>query len=112
AVVVDVDLAVQVRIPAVGVHHKCVAAGDGLSVPDGGGGGGDAFGLCCGGDAEGGQASACAAGDDAVAVPASAVAAGLDEARDAVVDPASGRTDGRGRDETVVLQIQFAGDRQ
>jgi len=71
-VVVDVDLAVQVRVAAVGVHHQRVGAGDGLPGEDGGIGGGDRLDLLCGRDADAGEASARRIGlrgDDSISAP-------------------------------------------
>src|SRR5207247_2463885 len=85
-VVVDVDLAVEICVTAVGVHHQRIAAGDGLPGPDGGLGGGDSFDLRGGGDADAGKAAGggqCLRRHDAAAaVPASRSAAGLNQSGD------------------------------
>src|SRR5439155_12544987 len=79
AVVIHVDLPVQVCVAAIGVHDQRVAAGDGLAGPGGGFGGGDAFDLRSRRDAKGREIASGGAGDDAASVPRAAVAAGLDE---------------------------------
>src|SRR5439155_7068986 len=69
-VVVDVYLAVEIRVPAVRVHDQRVASRHRLAGPDGRCGGGDAFRLSGGGDADAGEAprrGAALRGDDAAA---------------------------------------------
>ena len=85
AVVVDVDLAVEVRVAAVGVHDQRVVPVTVCPAQSRGGGGGDALDLRGGGDADGGEVArsrAALRGDDAAAVPSAAVAARGDQRHD------------------------------
>src|SRR5262249_29429830 len=101
-IVVDVDLAIEVRVAAVGVHDQRVGACHRLTGPDGRGGGGDALGLGRLGDADVGVVAAdgvrLGSRDAGGSGPPAAVASGGNEPGDAVVHTSVPTADVAGRD--------------
>src|SRR6185295_16578554 len=88
-VVVDVDLAVQGCIAAVGVHHENVGARDGLAGPERGLGNGVGLDFASARDADGGVIASGGIGhggdDSAAAAPSTIVSPGCDQAGHAAV---------------------------